>query len=139
MRSFVVEAAKKSVGNLTKADLEGKRVFVGEPSWVETEVGAEGRTAAALGAAAAENSEALGGPAAAACSLVCVGVEGEGVIGALALADRVRPGAAASVRLTFFCVFFFFRTPPEGAGPRGASAFDDMRGTRERRSVALRP
>jgi phosphoglycerate kinase len=28
MRSFVVEAAKKSVGNLTKADLEGKRVFV---------------------------------------------------------------------------------------------------------------
>jgi cation transport ATPase len=27
-----------------------------------------------------------------------VGVEGEGVIGALALADRVRPGAAASVR-----------------------------------------
>mmetsp|Transcript_8497 Transcript_8497/g.35498 ORF Transcript_8497/g.35498 Transcript_8497/m.35498 type:complete len:633 (-) Transcript_8497:117-2015(-) len=85
-------------GRGASAIVEGKRVFVGEPSWVETEVGAEGGTAAALGAAAAENSEALGGPAAAACSLVCVGVEGEGVIGALALADRVRPGAAASVR-----------------------------------------
>ena len=29
---------------------------------------------------------------------MCVGVEGEGVIGALALAYRIRPGAAASVR-----------------------------------------
>jgi len=85
-------------GRGASALVEGKRVFVGEPSWVESAVGAGGGTAAALGAAAAENSEALGGPAAAACSLVCVGVEGEGVIGALALADRIRPGAAASVR-----------------------------------------
>ena len=85
-------------GRGASALVEGKRAFVGEPSWVERAVGAAGGTAAALGAAAAENSEALGGPAAAACSLVCVGVEGEGVIGALALADRVRPGAAASVR-----------------------------------------
>ena len=85
-------------GRGASALVEGKRVFVGEPSWVESAVGTAGGTAAALGAAAAENSEALGGPAAAACSLVCVGVEGEGVIGALALADRIRPGAAASVR-----------------------------------------
>jgi Cu2+-exporting ATPase len=85
-------------GRGASALVEGKHVFVGEPSWVESAVGAGGGTAAALGAAAAENSEALGGPAAAACSLVCVGVEGEGVIGALALADRIRPGAAASVR-----------------------------------------
>ena len=85
-------------GRGASALVEGKHVFVGEPSWVESAVGAAGGTAAALGAAAAENSEALGGPTAAACSLVCVGVEGEGVIGALALADRIRPGAAASVR-----------------------------------------
>ena len=85
-------------GRGASALVDGKRVFVGEPSWVESAAGAAGGTAAALGAAAAKNSEALGGPAAAACSLVCVGVEGEGVIGALALADRIRPGAAASVR-----------------------------------------
>ena len=91
--------AKTIPGRGASAIVEGKRVFVGEPSWVESAVGADSKgTAAALGAAAAENSEALGGPAAAACSLVCVGVEGEGVVGALALADRTRAGAAESVR-----------------------------------------
>jgi Cu+-exporting ATPase len=85
-------------GRGASAIVEGKRVFVGEPSWVETSVGAGSiGAAAALGAAAANNSEALGGPAAAACSLVCVGVEGEGVVGALAVADRTRAGAAESV------------------------------------------
>jgi P-type E1-E2 ATPase len=61
---------------------------------VEASVGARAGSAAELGAQAAAES----GPAAAACSLVAVGVEGEGVVGAIALADKVRPGAAAAVR-----------------------------------------
>ena len=73
-------------GRGASALVEGKHVFVGEPSWVESAVGA------AVGPPSASEFSA------AACSLVCVGVEGEGVIGALALADRIRPGAAASVR-----------------------------------------
>ena len=73
-------------------------MFVGSPEWVESQVGAAAGAAATLGGAAAENSAAVGGAAAAACSLVAVGVEGEGLIGAVALADKVRPGAPQAVR-----------------------------------------
>ena len=90
--------AETAPGRGASATIEGRRVFVGSPDWVEGQVGAAAGTAAALGAKAASNSEATGGPAAVACSLVAVGVEGEGVVGAIALADKVRPGAAAAVR-----------------------------------------
>ena len=79
--------------------MEGRRVFVGSPEWVESQVGAAAGAAATLGGAAAENSAAVGRAAAAGCSLVAVGVEGEGPIGAaVALADKVRPGAPQAVR-----------------------------------------
>jgi Cu+-exporting ATPase len=90
--------AQTAPGRGASATVEGRRVFVGSPEWVESQVGAAAGTAAALGATAAGNSAAGGGPAAAACSLVAVGVGGEGVVGAIALADKVRPGAAAAVR-----------------------------------------
>ena len=73
-------------------------MFVGSPEWVDVQVGAASGTAAAVGAAAAANSAEKGGPAAAACSLVAVGVEGEGVVAGIAIADKVRPGAAAAIR-----------------------------------------
>jgi Cu2+-exporting ATPase len=85
-------------GRGASATVEGRRVFVGSPEWVERQVGAAAGTAAVLGASAAAHSAATGGPAAAACSLIAVAVEGEGVMGAIALADKVRPGAAAAVR-----------------------------------------
>jgi Cu2+-exporting ATPase len=90
--------AETSPGRGAAANVEGKRVYVGNPEWVESQVGAPAGSAAALSAAAADNSEATGGPAAAACSLVAVGIEGEGIIGAIALADKIRPGAAGAVR-----------------------------------------
>ena len=90
--------AETSPGRGAAANVEGKRVYVGNPEWVESQVGAPAGSAAALSAAAADNSEATGGPAAAACSLVAVGIEGEGIIGAIALADKIRPGAADAVR-----------------------------------------
>ena len=90
--------AETAPGRGASAVVEGRRVFVGSPEWVESQVGAAAGAAATLGGAAAENSAAVGGAAAAACSLVAVGVEGEGLIGAVALADKVRPGAPQAVR-----------------------------------------
>ena len=90
--------AETSPGRGAAANVEGKRVYVGNPEWVESQVGAPAGSAAALSATAADNSEATGGPAAAACSLVAVGIGGEGIIGAIALADKIRPGAAGAVR-----------------------------------------
>ena len=93
-----VDDAQTVPGRGASGVVEGRRVFVGSPHWVEGQVGAAAGAAAALGATAAENGAALGGPVAEACSFVAVGIEGEGVIGAIALADKVRPGAAAAVR-----------------------------------------
>jgi Cu2+-exporting ATPase len=90
--------AETSPGRGASAIVEGRRVFVGSPEWVDVQVGAASGTAAAVGAAAAANSAEKGGPAAAACSLVAVGVEGEGVVAGIAIADKVRPGAAAAIR-----------------------------------------
>ena len=90
--------AETKPGLGASAVVEGRRVFVGQSDWVEGAVAAARGSAAALGVSAAENSEAVGAAAAAACSLIAVGVEGEGVVGALALADTVRPGATDAVR-----------------------------------------
>ena len=69
--------------------MNGERVFVGAPAWVDAKVGGVGASSDAFADARAESET---------CSLVAVGVEDHGVVGVLTVADEIREDAAETVQ-----------------------------------------
>ena len=82
-------ASETEPGRGVTATVNGERVFVGAPAWVDAKVGGVGASSDAFAAARSESET---------CSLVAVGVEGHGVVGVLTVADEIREDAAETIQ-----------------------------------------
>ena len=82
-------ASETEPGRGVSATVNGERVFVGAPSWVDEKVRGVGPSSDSFEEAWAESET---------CSLVAVGVEGRGVMGMLTVTDEIREDAAATVQ-----------------------------------------
>jgi len=82
-------ASETEPGRGVVATVEGKRVYVGETSWVDARMGGIGATSDAFSAARADGET---------CSLVAVGVDGQGVMGVLTVTDEIRADATETIR-----------------------------------------
>ena len=82
-------ASETEPGRGVTATVNGERVFVGAPAWVDAKVGGVGASSDAYADARAESET---------CSLVAVGVEDHGVVGVLTVADEIREDAAETVQ-----------------------------------------
>lgn len=93
--ALLASAHRSQAGDGAYAEVEGRGVAVGTLEWVLQEAGGETSQAAQL-EAAAERSAATAG-AGTSATRVFVGVQGEGVVGCLALRDAPRDDAASAV------------------------------------------
>ena len=82
-------ASETEPGRGVVATVDGNRVYVGEPSWVDAKMNGVGCASDAFSGALAEGET---------CSLVAVGVDGQGVVGVLTVTDEIRADAAETVR-----------------------------------------
>ena len=82
-------ASETEAGLGASAMVNGERVFVGAPAWVDEKVAGVGASSDAFTSARADGET---------CSLVAVGVEGRGVVGMLTVVDEIRGEAAETIQ-----------------------------------------
>ena len=82
-------ASETEPGRGVAATVEGNRVYVGEPSWVDAKMNGIGCASDAFSGARADGET---------CSLVAIGVDGQGVVGVLTVTDEIRADAVETVR-----------------------------------------
>jgi len=82
-------SSETKAGRGVVATVNGERVFVGAPSWVDENVNGVGETTDAFADARADGET---------CSLVAVGVEGRGVVGVLTVTDEIREDAVETIK-----------------------------------------
>lgn len=81
-------ASETEPGRGVVAKVNGERVFVGAPSWVDAKLQGVGVASDAFTDAKAAGET---------CSLVAVGIEGQGVIGILSMTDEIRQDAVETI------------------------------------------